>query len=96
MKIRIDILLVERNLVSSRSKAQRLLMANQVTVNGTKVTKPGTQVTTDAEIAIAKPLPYVSRGGFKLAAALDTFQGVPLSSSVIERGALYRFEGDMP
>jgi 23S rRNA (cytidine1920-2'-O)/16S rRNA (cytidine1409-2'-O)-methyltransferase len=73
-KIRIDTLLVQRNLVSSRSKAQRLLMANQVTVNGAKITKPGTQVPADAEIAIAEPLPFVSRGGLKLRAALEAFQ----------------------
>ncbi|MBN1581261.1 MAG: TlyA family RNA methyltransferase [Anaerolineae bacterium] len=74
MKTRIDTLLVERNLVSSRSKAQRLVMANQVTVNGQQVTKPGTRVDTDAEIAIVESLPYASRGGFKLEEALDAFR----------------------
>lgn len=71
---RLDLLLVERGLVSSRTEAQRLIMANQVTVGDEAVTKPGTRVPIDAEIAIAAPLPYVSRGGFKLAAALDAFE----------------------
>jgi 23S rRNA (cytidine1920-2'-O)/16S rRNA (cytidine1409-2'-O)-methyltransferase len=70
---RIDILLVERDLASSRTEAQRLVMAGEVTVNGQLVTKPGTQTSTDAQIDIAERLPYVSRGGLKLEAALDAF-----------------------
>jgi 23S rRNA (cytidine1920-2'-O)/16S rRNA (cytidine1409-2'-O)-methyltransferase len=73
-KKRIDLLLVERGLVKSRSEAQRLIMARQVTVNGQYVTKPGTSVPADAAVEIAERLPYVSRGGLKLAAALDAFQ----------------------
>jgi 23S rRNA (cytidine1920-2'-O)/16S rRNA (cytidine1409-2'-O)-methyltransferase len=72
-KQRLDVLLVERGLASSRTEAQRLIMANQVIVNDQKLTKPGFRVPRDAEIAIAARLPYVSRGGLKLAAALDQF-----------------------
>jgi len=72
-KQRIDLLLVERGLVSGGTEAQRLIMADQVTVDGAKVSKPGMQVPIDASIVVAERLPYVSRGGFKLAAALDAF-----------------------
>jgi 23S rRNA (cytidine1920-2'-O)/16S rRNA (cytidine1409-2'-O)-methyltransferase len=72
-KQRIDRLVVERQLASSRTEAQRLVMAGLVTVNGQLVTKPGTQVPTQARIDIAQRFPYVSRGGLKLEAALDAF-----------------------
>ncbi len=73
-QVRIDILLVKRNLAPSRAKAQRLLMANQVTVDGVQVTTPGALVRAEADISIKQPPPYVSRGGLKLEAALDAFQ----------------------
>jgi 23S rRNA (cytidine1920-2'-O)/16S rRNA (cytidine1409-2'-O)-methyltransferase len=72
-KKRIDLLLVERGLAASRTEAQRLVMAGEVTVEDRQVTKPGTQVAPDAPITIAERLPYVSRGGLKLEAALDAF-----------------------
>jgi 23S rRNA (cytidine1920-2'-O)/16S rRNA (cytidine1409-2'-O)-methyltransferase len=81
-KQRIDLLLVERELVESRTKAQRLIMANKVTVNNTRIDKPGTRVRVDAEITIAQGLPYVSRGGLKLAAALDAF-GISVKGLVV-------------
>jgi len=72
-KMRIDVLLVERGLAESRNRAQRLVMAGEVRVEGEMIHKPSTQVAVDAHIAIkARPL-YVSRGGQKLAAALDAF-----------------------
>jgi 23S rRNA (cytidine1920-2'-O)/16S rRNA (cytidine1409-2'-O)-methyltransferase len=80
-KRRIDLLLVERELVDSRTEAQRLIMAHQVTVDGAKVTKPGTRVAQDAQISVQERMPYVSRGGLKLAAALDAF-GVSVSEQV--------------
>ena len=71
---RLDLLLVERQLATSRERARALIMAGQVRVNGTPVTKAGTNVPGDAEITLAGPdHPYVSRGGLKLAHALDTF-----------------------
>lgn len=72
-KERLDKLLVERGLAETRSKAQAIIMAGEVTVNGQRMDKSGTLVPIDAEIELAQPLPYVSRGGYKLAAALDTF-----------------------
>lgn len=72
-KTRLDILLVERNLVESRSLAQRMVMAGQVRVDGQVAIKPGMKVATDAAIEIDEGPRYVSRGGEKLAAALDEF-----------------------
>lgn len=72
-KERLDKLLVERGLVETRSKAQAHIMAGEVTVDGQRVDKAGTAVPVDAEIELAQPLPYVSRGGYKLAGALDAF-----------------------
>lgn len=75
-KQRIDILMVEQELATSRTEAQRLLMAGQVTADGQLVTKPGMQVSIHAQIDIANRkarLPYASRGGLKLEAALDAF-----------------------
>ncbi|MFH1446083.1 MAG: TlyA family RNA methyltransferase [Chloroflexota bacterium] len=72
-KIRVDILLVQRGLIDSQSKAQRLVMAGQVRVNGEIVLKPSVAVSKNASIEI-KPSPeYVSRGGKKLIAALYEF-----------------------
>ncbi|HEY6042012.1 MAG TPA: TlyA family RNA methyltransferase, partial [Anaerolineae bacterium] len=71
---RLDVLLVQRELVESREKAQALILAGEVQVNGRVVSKAGTNVATDAVIGVRAAMPYVSRGGYKLAAALDTFQ----------------------
>ncbi len=72
-KQRLDRLVVERGLAPSRSLAQRLIYAGEVLVNGEPVDKPGNQVGVDAAVTlVAKPL-YVSRGGDKLAAALERF-----------------------
>jgi 23S rRNA (cytidine1920-2'-O)/16S rRNA (cytidine1409-2'-O)-methyltransferase len=73
-KRRIDSLLVERGLVESQAKAQAMIMAGEVVVEGTAVTKPGTLVKEEAAITIVAPPPFVSRGGIKLAYALDQFQ----------------------
>lgn len=73
-KRRIDSLLVAEGLVESRAKAQALIMAGEVTVDGRIVTKPGTLIEEGAAIVISKPPPFVSRGGIKLDHALDQFQ----------------------
>ena len=81
-------MLVNRGLVPSREKAQAFLMAGAVSVDGLKETKAGTKVDVDAEILLAKdPVPYVSRGGLKLEAALFEW-GIGLSGAVcIDIGA---------
>lgn len=74
MKQRLDQLLVARGLSESREKAQRLIMAGDVFVDGRRVDKPGTSVGETAQVEVRAGLPYVSRGGYKLAAALDQFE----------------------
>ena len=73
MRRRIDQLLVERGFAESRHKAQALLLAGQVMVGDQKVEKPGQLVDPDLEIRILRQLPFVSRAGAKLQAALDHF-----------------------
>jgi len=70
----LDVLLHNRGLVESRERARRLIMAAQVLVDGQVVDKPGTRVPTAARLEMVEDLPYVSRGGLKLQAALDAFR----------------------
>lgn len=72
---RIDKLLVDRGLLPSRDRAQRLILAGSVLVDGWRIDKPGTQVLHDASIEVrGNDIPFVSRGGIKLAGALDHWQ----------------------
>lgn len=74
-KTRLDLLLVERGLAPSRERAQALLLAGQVRVNGGAVTKAGSLVALDARIElVGAPSPYASRGGLKLEGALEDFR----------------------
>lgn len=73
-KERIDLLILEKGLVQSRTRAQALIMAGKVLVNNMPVCKSGTLVLdTDNIIIKGNDLPYVSRGGFKLEKALESF-----------------------
>ena len=73
-KQRLDVVLVERGLVDSRSKAQSLIMARRVLVNGQFVDKAGANVAADDQVAIAElEHPWFGRGGMKLAHALKEF-----------------------
>jgi 23S rRNA (cytidine1920-2'-O)/16S rRNA (cytidine1409-2'-O)-methyltransferase len=73
-KIRIDQLLVERGLAESRTRAQALIMAGHVLLGDKRVDKAGQQVADDAELTVkGQDHPWVSRGGVKLAHALDAF-----------------------
>lgn len=75
MKLRLDKVLVERKLAPTRTRAQERIAAGQVTVDGVTITKAGFAVDPDQNIAThGDDLPYVSRGGLKLAAALDTWK----------------------
>ncbi len=65
--------LVERELADSRQKAQALILAGKVTVDGQRSDKPGRQVTAANQIGVDQPLRYVSRGGLKLESALQRF-----------------------
>jgi 23S rRNA (cytidine1920-2'-O)/16S rRNA (cytidine1409-2'-O)-methyltransferase len=73
MKRRLDRLVVERGLAESREKAQALIMAGSVLVDGQKAVKPGHSINAASQIDLAGKPPYVSRGGGKLAAALGHF-----------------------
>ena len=71
-KIRLDVLLVGRGLVASRERARALILAGRVLLSEQKVDKPGTAVREDAAIRLlGEDMPYASRGGLKLAAALE-------------------------
>ena len=71
-KMRLDVLLSLRGLVTSRERARGLILAGRVLVNEQKIDKPGTSVPEDAVLRLlGDDLPYVSRGGLKLAAALE-------------------------
>lgn len=87
-KRRIDILLVEKGYCSSREKARASIMAGDVMVNGKKVDKPGQNVdANDVKILIREKMPYVSRGGYKLARALQVFDLNLQGKVVIDIGA---------
>ncbi|MFX0075776.1 MAG: TlyA family RNA methyltransferase [Candidatus Hermodarchaeota archaeon] len=73
MKVRIDILLVKRNLVESRAKARWLIKKGYVLVNNRHISKPGKKIDNTLEIELLEDFPYVGRGGLKLEAALTDF-----------------------
>jgi len=87
-RVRLDKLLVDRGLVDSRQRAAALIRAGTVLVDNVPKDKPGTQISVDADIRIkGNPLPYVSRGGLKLAAALDAFKVDPTDRICADLGA---------
>ena len=87
LKKRLDNLLLEKGLAESRSQAQGLILAGKVTVDGIVLSKSGNLVREDSRIDIAQKPPFVSRGGIKLARALDEFQIDVTSSIVLDIGA---------
>ena len=84
---RLDQMLVDRGLAETRSRAQGLIMAGRVRVGGAVVDKPGTRVSSDADVTVEAPIPFVSRGGLKLAAGLDAFGVAPRGLVVADVGA---------
>jgi len=80
-KERLDKLLVERGFVETRAKAQALILAGQVFSNERRLEKAGQLVAVKAPLSVKETMPFVSRGGFKLAAALDHF-GVDVAGKV--------------
>jgi 23S rRNA (cytidine1920-2'-O)/16S rRNA (cytidine1409-2'-O)-methyltransferase len=86
--MRLDLLLVERNLVPSRERARALILAGRVLVNEQKFEKPGDSVPGDAAVRLlGDDLPYVSRGGIKLAAALDYWKIEVTGRACLDVGA---------
>lgn len=87
-KVRLDVLLVERGLAPSREKAQALLIAGQIRVDGQPASKSGAQVARDAQIdVVGKNLRYVGRGGLKLEGALADFQLSPRGRVCLDIGS---------
>jgi 23S rRNA (cytidine1920-2'-O)/16S rRNA (cytidine1409-2'-O)-methyltransferase len=87
-KTRLDQALVERGLAPSRARAQSLILAGVVRVDGALADKPGRAVSAEANIEVIAPdHPWVSRGGVKLAAALDAFGIDPAGKACLDVGA---------
>ncbi|MDY6898778.1 MAG: TlyA family RNA methyltransferase [Cyanobacteriota bacterium] len=86
-KQRLDVLLVEKGLASSRQQAQRLIQAGEVLVDNQLVDKAGTSVDVAAEIRVKQKSRFVSRGGEKLAKALDYF-GISVEGRVCLDGGI--------
>jgi 23S rRNA (cytidine1920-2'-O)/16S rRNA (cytidine1409-2'-O)-methyltransferase len=87
IKERLDLILVEKGLCKNRSKAQALIIAGEVVVNDHLVDKPGTLILKDSVIRIKNNLPYVSRGGLKLKAALDLWPSLIKEAICVDVGA---------
>jgi 23S rRNA (cytidine1920-2'-O)/16S rRNA (cytidine1409-2'-O)-methyltransferase len=86
-KRRLDTLLAERGLYESRSRAAAAVIAGDVRVAGRPARKPGELVPDEAEVAVAEAPPFVSRGGVKLANALDAFGIDPAGTRALDVGA---------
>jgi 23S rRNA (cytidine1920-2'-O)/16S rRNA (cytidine1409-2'-O)-methyltransferase len=87
-KQRLDVVLVERGLTTSRERARALILAGQVRVDGQVVSKAGAPIAADAKVELATPdHPYVGRGGVKLAHALDAFAIDPANRRALDIGA---------
>ena len=87
-KKRLDVLLFERGLADSRQKAQAMILAGEVTVDGAKQQKAGAQVAESSQIEIASRLQkYASRGGFKLEGALADFSVDPANLVCLDLGS---------
>ncbi len=87
MKERLDKVIKQRRLIRSRSRAQRMIEAGRIKVNGLIVNRPGHPIDTDAEIEVLGYEPYVSRGGEKLEAALEQFRVDPKGRICLDVGA---------
>ena len=86
-KQRLDLALVARGLCPSREKAQRAIMAGEVTVEERVIDKPGTRISADAAIVLKAAARYVGRGGLKLEAALAHFHIDPTGATCLDIGA---------
>ena len=87
-KERLDVLVVAQGLCETREKAQKYIMAGMVLVNDQKVDTAGTKVPIDSHLRlVGEPLPYASRGGFKLAEAFERFPISMKDAVVVDLGA---------
>jgi 23S rRNA (cytidine1920-2'-O)/16S rRNA (cytidine1409-2'-O)-methyltransferase len=87
-RVRLDRLLVDRGLAETRTRAEALILAGRVELEGVERPKPGMSVAPGVKVRVTEPLfPWVSRGGVKLAAALDAFAVDPAGRSCLDLGA---------
>jgi 23S rRNA (cytidine1920-2'-O)/16S rRNA (cytidine1409-2'-O)-methyltransferase len=87
-RVRLDTLLVERGFAESRERARALVLAGRVEVDGRVQTKAGAPVASDSNVSVQAPdHPWVSRGGIKLAHALDVFAIDPVGRLAVDIGA---------
>ena len=86
-RIRADIALVERGLFESRAKAREAIEAGLVAADGVRVGKPSEPLSPDARVEASAPYPWVSRGGVKLAHALEHFGFDPAGRPCLDIGA---------
>jgi len=84
---RLDLILFEKKLVSSRQRGKSLIMAGKVMVDHKRVDKPGTLIDPDANISVKEDIPFVSRGGFKLLEGLQAFHINPKGMVCLDVGA---------
>jgi 23S rRNA (cytidine1920-2'-O)/16S rRNA (cytidine1409-2'-O)-methyltransferase len=88
LRKRLDVLLLERGLAESRQKAQAMILAGEVSVNGARAEKSGMAIAEDARVEVASRLQkYASRGGLKLEGALDDFGVSPSGLACLDVGA---------
>lgn len=86
-KERLDVLLVKRNLIETREKAKRMIMAGLVYSNTERLDKPGMKVDTSIPLHVKGTLKYVGRGGYKLEKALEQFDTNVRDKTVVDIGA---------
>jgi 23S rRNA (cytidine1920-2'-O)/16S rRNA (cytidine1409-2'-O)-methyltransferase len=87
-KVRIDLLLVQKNLAESREKARAMIMAGLVLVDEMRMDKPGSLVSPSSQVLVREPYPpFVSRGGVKLEAALEAFSVDVTDKVILDVGA---------
>lgn len=87
MKVRLDKLLLQKDLAATRQKAQALIAAGQVLVNNSLADKAGTMVEDSVSVKVRESCPYVSRGGYKLEAGLKFFALEPAGLVCLDIGA---------
>ncbi|HZW68098.1 MAG TPA: TlyA family RNA methyltransferase [Pseudogracilibacillus sp.] len=86
-KERLDVLLVKRNIIDSREKAKRMIMAGLVFSDNERLDKPGMKVDEAISLHVKETLPYVGRGGYKLEKALVSFQTSVEDKVIVDIGA---------
>jgi 23S rRNA (cytidine1920-2'-O)/16S rRNA (cytidine1409-2'-O)-methyltransferase len=86
-RIRLDQALVERGFFESRAQAQAAIFASRVTIDGKPASKPAQAIAPKALLVAEAPHPFVSRGGVKLAAALQAFNVAPAGRNAVDVGA---------